>query len=126
MFRFPFSLIALLGALQLASQLTAEQPSRNELNAVKDWIARRFANASSTIARRGSLAVKVKGGILKNHATTKVYHKNLGALPLRIGKQQFQRIAEPGHCRRATIDDSSIARVSMPDLMKPACSKNSR
>ncbi len=51
------------------------------------WVAAKFAGKKTTRTECGDLTLSLNGKLLKNMATTKVYHTNVGALPLKIAGQ---------------------------------------
>ena len=58
----------------------------------RQWVAAKFGGRVQQRPAAGQLTVSFKSGrLLKNMATTKVYHTQVGALPLKIADQQFQR-----------------------------------
>jgi len=55
------------------------------------WIAAKFQATPEVMPNRAHLVLDLKGTLLKNMATTKVYHTEVGALPLKIADQIFRR-----------------------------------
>ena len=77
----------LLISLLLVNSSLAVEPQPVELKNVDDWFRASFTD--ETIVRRhdGYLEVQLEHGpLLKNMATTKVYHKQLGSLPMKINR----------------------------------------
>ena len=51
------------------------------------WIAAKFQATPEVMPNRAHLVLDLKGTLLKNMATTKVYHTEVGALPFKIAGQ---------------------------------------
>ena len=63
----------------------AVEPTSSEIQVMDNWIRASFYGEELEFEHGGYLEVKLEHGpLLKNMATTKVYHKQLGDLPLKI------------------------------------------
>ena len=81
-----------LAVALMVSLANASPPTAVEQRDAARWVAGRFSGESEPVKESGLLAPKLKSGrLLKNMATTKVYHKEIGALPLKIAAQRFKR-----------------------------------
>ncbi len=84
-------------------KLLAVEPHQIELTNVDDWVQASFYGESISQRHDGYLEVALEHGpLLKNMATTKVYHKQLGALPMRIHRKTYQHglyLSSPGTIR---------------------------
>ena len=76
-------LIAFSGA-----HLSAVDPTTAEMNSVRNWFRAGFYEEDVDSGHDGYLEVQLEHGpLLKNMATTKVHHKQLSALPLKINRK---------------------------------------
>ena len=85
------ALVVLFSLLCLAPA-EAVTVREGELRVTRQWVTAKLAG--QVVARRPQsyLSLEMKSGrLLKNMATTKVYHTEVGALPLKIHKQTFRR-----------------------------------
>ncbi|MEL0096906.1 MAG: alpha-galactosidase [Planctomycetaceae bacterium] len=91
-------LIAFSGA-----HLSAVDPTTAEMKSVRNWFRAGFYEEGVDSGHDGYLEVQLEHGpLLKNMATTKVYHKQLGALPLKINRKTYQHglyLSSPGSIR---------------------------
>tara|TARA_Y100001960_G_scaffold333270_1_gene437474 strand:+ start:7661 stop:10840 length:3180 start_codon:yes stop_codon:yes gene_type:complete len=94
--RIPIALLI----FSITTLLTAVEPTDAELKNVERWMRARFDNEPSVRTHDGYLEVALEHGpLLKNMATTKVYHKQLGALPLQIHRKTYRHglyLSSPG------------------------------
>ena len=85
------------------TRLSAIDPTTAELKSVSDWFRAGFYGEDVGSAHDGYLEVQLEdGSLLKNMATTKVYHKQLGALPLKINRRTYHHglyLSSPGVIR---------------------------
>jgi hypothetical protein len=63
----------------------------DEQQQAKRWLTARFAGQKETRSEAGTLTLSLQGKLLKNMATTKVYHTEVGALPLKIVDKEYGR-----------------------------------
>lgn len=70
---------------------TADYVLAKEQWQLKRWVAAKFEEQPETRSAAGSLTLSLKGKLLKNMATTKVYHTEVGALPLKIVDKTYRR-----------------------------------
>ncbi|MEC9096852.1 MAG: NPCBM/NEW2 domain-containing protein, partial [Planctomycetota bacterium] len=81
----------------------AVEPHEAELKKVDDWVRASFAGEKIVPSHDGYLEVTLEhGSLLKNMATTKVYHKQLGSLPMKIHRKTYQHglyLPSPGTIR---------------------------
>ena len=109
------TLILLLGTC-LPLRADTLQVNKQEQRAVHRWIARKFSGRSLRAAPQPYLTTKFKDQMLKNMATTKVYHSSVGSLPLKINKKTYRKgiycpspgkitvhLPTPGHRFRAVF-----------------------
>jgi len=80
---FEFSIAKPLG--------TADFVLADEQWQLKRWVAAKFEERPEKWAPPGSLSLSLKGKLLKNMATAKVYHTEVGALPLKIADKTYRR-----------------------------------
>ena len=84
-----FALFANLLWLATAAAVTVTE---EEQRASRQWVMAKLAGKAAPPSTAGYLAVSLKSGrLLKNIATTKVYHTEVGALPLKIRHRIFRR-----------------------------------
>ena len=87
----------------LVHSLVAVEPQQVELKNVDDWVRDSFTDEEIISRHDGYLEVQLEHGpLLKNMATTKVYHKQLGALPMKINRRTYEHglyLASPGTIR---------------------------
>ena len=62
-----------------------------EKSQAQRWIAAKFQAIPEKLPSRAHLTLNLRGRLLKNMATTKVYHTEVGSLPLKIADQTFPR-----------------------------------
>jgi len=62
-----------------------------EQGQLKRWVGAKFEARQERWSPSGSLTLSLKGKLLKNMATTKVYHTDVGALPLKIVDKTYER-----------------------------------
>ena len=76
----------------LVSTASAVEVAPEEQTLTRQWIAAKFAGQAAPTTKQAYLEVSLKSGeLLKNMATTKVYHKQIGALPLKIVDKTYRR-----------------------------------
>ena len=64
----------------------------DEVSQASRWVAAKLQGEVKTKPAEGYLTMSFKSGqLLKNMATTKVYHLDIGALPLRIADKKYMR-----------------------------------
>ena len=87
----------------LVNPVSAVEPNNMELLSLQNWVRGHFNGETIAPIHNGYLEVDLEhGSLLKNMATTKVYHKQLGALPLKIHRKTFEHglyMASPGTIR---------------------------
>ena len=84
-------LVALFGTLWLTAE-EAVAVRDGELRVTRQWVTAKLAGQVVSRRPQSYLSLEMKSGrLLKNMATTKVYHTEVGALPLKIHKQTFRR-----------------------------------
>jgi alpha-galactosidase len=86
-----FSTLFLLALLSTTPPARAVSPSSAEQAEAKRFVAAKFKGKAERRSATGHLEVSLKGKLLKNMATTKVYHTDVGALPLRIVDKEYRR-----------------------------------
>ena len=75
-------LVCLLSLNILLLSAVAVEPTSSEIKMLDNWIRTSFYGEELKSEHGGYLEVKLQHGpLLKNMATTKVYHKQLGDLP---------------------------------------------
>ena len=86
-----YGLLGLINAFLMGvSPVSAQIPSDHAV--ARQWLAAKLVGRTEPLAAPGWLEVTMKSGrLLKNMATTKVYHLEVGALPLRVDDQEFRR-----------------------------------
>ena len=93
----------LLISLLLVNSSLAVEPQPVELKNVDDWFRASFTDETIIQRHDGYLEVQLEHGpLLKNMATTKVYHKQLGSLPMKINRKTYEHglyLASPGTIR---------------------------
>ena len=104
--RSPFSCISCLSWLTLILSLATAQLSPAQFSnppktahvvlaadqqQLKRWVAAKCEGREDRHSTPGSLTLSLEGELLKNMATTKVYHTEVGALPLKIVAKEYQR-----------------------------------
>ena len=83
--------VTLLSLLWLAPA-EAVTVREGELRVTRQWVTAKLAGQVVSRRPQSYLSLEMKSGrLLKNMATTKVYHTEVGALPLKIHKQTFRR-----------------------------------
>ena len=94
--RIPIALLI----FSVTTLLTAVEPTDAELKNVERCVRARFDNEPSVRTHDGYLEVALEHGpLLKNKATTKVYLKQLRALPLQIHRKTYRHglyLSSPG------------------------------
>ena len=77
----------------LPSLLANDSPKRSaDQDQARRWVRAKFDGETIIPAETGHLTVSLKTGrLLKNMATTKVYHKEIGALPLKIFDKTYRK-----------------------------------
>ena len=87
----------------LVNPVSAVEPNNMELLSLQNWVRGHFNGEVIAPLHNGYLEVNLEhGSLLKNMATTKVYHKQLGALPLKIHRKTYARglyMPSPGTIR---------------------------
>ena len=87
----PFGLVAVVGLLW-ATTSEAVTVRDGEMRVTRRWVTAKLAGRVVSRPPQGHLSVALKAGqLLKNMATTKVYHTEVGALPLKIRNRTFRR-----------------------------------
>ena len=83
-------LACLLSLNILLLSAVAVEPTSSEIQVMDNWIRASFYGEELEFEHSGYLEVKLEHGpLLKNMATTKVYHKQLGDLPLKINRKTY-------------------------------------
>ncbi|MEO2034949.1 MAG: NPCBM/NEW2 domain-containing protein, partial [Planctomycetaceae bacterium] len=83
----PIKVFLLLMVVSVSVAIAGDAQREN-----RQWVAAKFGGRVASRPAVGQLAVTFKSGrLLKNMATTKVYHTQIGALPLKIADRQYQR-----------------------------------
>lgn len=86
------TILSLSTLVVVPSVVCAVSVRDDEQAQARRWVLAKFAGVGEQQPYHGHLTVSLKSGrLLKNMATTKVYHLDLGALPLRIADKQFER-----------------------------------
>ena len=86
------AVLSLLLLLLNVSPALAVSMTADERAQARRWMAAKFEGQAERKSTDGYLTVKLKHGpLLKNAATTRVYHLDLGALPLRIVDKEYRR-----------------------------------
>ena len=79
--------LVFLSATLLCSASYADNP----VDRTRRWVSAKLSAQSKPNPNNGFLRVSLRGKLLKNYATTKVYHTEVGVLPLKIADKEYRR-----------------------------------